>query len=249
MSNIQAPTHCPSCASTLEWKNHILYCVSSSCGSQVQKQLEHFSKSLKIKGLGPAAIAKLELTDLNQLYSLTEEVIAEALSSVRLAEKLIEEIEKSKAVSLNKLLPAFGIRLIGTTAAEKLSSTCKHITEINEDTSTQAGLGPKATASLLDWLAVSYPLISNLPFSFAFDQISKAPTIAGYVCISGKLQSFKTKALAAEALMSKGYVVKGTLTKQVTILVNESGIESSKTKKARDSGITIVTNLYDFIGE
>jgi hypothetical protein len=43
--------------------------------------------------------------------------------------------------------------------------------------------------------------------------------------------------------------VKGSLTKQVTILVNESGIESAKTKQARENGVTIVTNLLDFIGE
>jgi len=39
------------------------------------------------------------------------------------------------------------------------------------------------------------------------------------------------------------------LTKDVTILVNESGIESAKTKKARDSGVQIITNLLEFIGE
>ena len=46
-----------------------------------------------------------------------------------------------------------------------------------------------------------------------------------------------------------GYVVKASLTKDVTILVNESGIESAKTIKARDSGVQIITNLLDFIGE
>jgi hypothetical protein len=39
------------------------------------------------------------------------------------------------------------------------------------------------------------------------------------------------------------------LTKDVTILVNESGVESAKTKKARDAGVQIITNLLDFIGE
>jgi hypothetical protein len=39
------------------------------------------------------------------------------------------------------------------------------------------------------------------------------------------------------------------LTKDVTILVNESGVESAKTKKARESGVEIITNLLDFIGE
>jgi len=38
------------------------------------------------------------------------------------------------------------------------------------------------------------------------------------------------------------------VTKEVTHLVNESGLESSKTKKARESGISIIENLNQFIG-
>ena len=35
------------------------------------------------------------------------------------------------------------------------------------------------------------------------------------------------------------------LTKDVTILVNESGIESAKTQAARDKGVLIITNLKE----
>ena len=71
----------------------------------------------------------------------------------------------------------------------------------------------------------------------------------GTICISGKLTSFKTKAEAEGILTRKGYIVKNRITKDVSILVNESGIESAKTKQARNKGIKIVTNLLDFIGE
>ena len=88
-----------------------------------------------------------------------------------------------------------------------------------------------------------------LPFDFKFEKPKDKVEALGTVCISGKLTSFKTKADATQALAAQGYAVKSTITKDVTILVNESGIESAKTKKARESGITIVTNLLDFIGE
>ncbi len=71
----------------------------------------------------------------------------------------------------------------------------------------------------------------------------------GAVCISVHLKSFKTKADATEALKAAGYEVKSSLTKQVTHLINEGGQESAKTKQARDTGITIVTNLSEFLGE
>jgi hypothetical protein len=46
-----------------------------------------------------------------------------------------------------------------------------------------------------------------------------------------------------------GYLVKSSLTKDVTILVNESGIESAKTQTARDRGVRIITNLEEIIGK
>jgi len=248
MTSIQAPTHCPCCESALVWINHLLYCQNPTCGSQAQKKLEHFAKTLKIKGLGPSSIEKLGIYGIEDVYQLSQERIAECLSSEKLAEKLYAEIQNSKAASLNLVLPAFSITLIGRTATEKLSKVCNHITEISEETCEKAGLGPKATANLLDWLVSDFYSYYDglLPFDYKFKQAT--PVAAqGTVCISGKLKSFKTKAEATTALKAAGFDVKSSLTKEVTILINESGIESSKTQKARESGVTIVTNLIQFL--
>ena len=147
-------------------------------------------------------------------------------------------------------MAGFSIPLIGKTATAKLATVCSHITDISEATCAKPGLGPKATANLLNWIQNDFLTFydGRLPFDFKFVQ-SSSTSINGVVCISGKLNSFKTKAEATKALESQGYEVKSSLTKQVTILVNESGIESSKTKQARDNGVTIVTNLKDLIGE
>ena len=249
MQAIKPPIFCPSCGSTLEWSNDLLYCRSDSCASKVQKRIEHFVKTLKIKGLGPVAISKLGLSSISDIYVLTQVEIATALSSERLAEKLVAEIENSTKAPLNLLLPAFSISLVGKSASEKLSKTCKTITDIRDETCRSAGLGPKATENLLDWLDTDFPLLEDLPFSFKFIQRTQPASVLGIVCITGKLKSYKTKAEATEALRKSGYEVKSSLTKAVTILVNESGIESAKTKRARDTGITIVTNLQDFIGD
>lgn len=247
-TKIQAPSNCPSCGSVLEWSNHLLYCRNPSCVSRVEKRLVHFAKTLKIKGLGPASIAKLNLSDINDLYHLTLEDIAEALSSDKLAEKLWLELENSKKAPLNILLPGFGIPLVGKTASEKLSTICDHITDITDKTCRQAGLGPKATENLLDWLEHEYPLYQELPFDFMFTK-PKTQKLKGVVCITGKLKSFNNKGSAKLVLEANGYKVLDNLTKEVTILLNESGIESAKTKRARDTGIIISTNIYDLIGE
>jgi len=244
------PMDCPSCGSALAWVNHILYCKSNSCEAQKSKKIEHFAKTLKIKGLGPAAIEKLDIQDFDQLYELDVDYITSALNSEKIAIKLKKEIDNSKSAPLNLVLPAFGIPLIGNTATKKLSETVENITEINADTCKRAGLGPKATENLMSWLSKDFYAFYDgcLPFDFKFVTEQKVER-KGVVCISGRLKSFKTKADATETLSSLGYEVKSSLTKDVTILVNESGIESAKTKQARDSGVNIVTNLSEFLGE
>ena len=244
---ITAPDTCPSCGSILEWENQLLYCRNTLCGDQSSKKIEHFAKTLKIKGLGPAAIVSLGLESVNDIYALQQEEICLLLKSQKLGEKLFLEIENSKKAPLNILLAAFSIRLIGKTASEKLSAVCESIHDISEDSCAEAGLGPKATESLLTWIEEEYPLL-DLPHSFSFDK-PVLRTSGGIVCISGKLKSFKTKAQATETLEQHGYTVKSSVTRDVTILVNESGVESQKTQKARESGITIVENLLDFLGE
>lgn len=247
MIKIEAPTHCPTCSSQLEWVNHLLYCRNPICDSKMQKKLEHFAKTLKIKGLGPSAIEKLGLEDFNDVYALSVDDMAEQLGSQKIAEKLHSEIENSRGAPLNAVLPAFSIPLIGKSATEKLSTVCKNISDIDRDSCQRAGLGPKATDNLLSWLEDNFYYYESLPFNFEFSGKDSIASNNGVVCISGKLKSFKTKAEATKALNDAGYEVKSSLTKQVTILVNESGVESSKTKQARDSGVTIITDLKNFL--
>ena len=249
MTFIEAPTVCPSCNSVLEEVNHLLYCRNPQCGEKSLKLIEHFAKTLKIKGLGPATIKKLNIVSLEELYELSFDTIAEALSSDRLAVKLVDELQRSRSAPLNVLLPAFSIPLIGKSAAEKLSRVCKDIEEIDYDLCRKAGLGDKASSNLTSWIEDEFYYVSLLPFDFQFDSPRVVEVAKGTVCISGKLSSFKTKAEANAKLQELGYVTKTSLTKDVTILVNESGVESAKTKKARESGVEIITNLLDFIGE
>lgn len=250
MQAILAPEVCPSCEYSLEWKNDMLYCTNILCPAQIQKRIEHFARSLKIKGLGPKSIEKLGLTSLLDIYNLSYYTIKSALSSEKLAIKLLREINHSRKASMNDVLPAFSIPLIGKTAATKLSSKIKSLFDLDEDKCKAAGLGPKATESLLSWYSDEFEdSLKKLPFDWQFQTPKIATETKGAVCISGKLSSFKTKAEATKALSYAGYVVKSSLTKDVIFLINESGIESAKTKEARERGITIITSLNEWIGD
>jgi NAD-dependent DNA ligase len=174
-----------------------------------------------------------------------------ALNSEKLAVKLYRELENSKNRELVEILPAFSIKLIGRTASAKICSIVKCISEIDEEVCKEAGLGPKATDNLLNWLIEDFTNgYDRLPFRWKqLTQIQSKSPDKGIVCISGKLKSYSTKAAAKKILEEKGYIVKSSLTKDVNILINESGIDSAKTRTAQDRGVTIITNLNVLIGE
>ena len=247
MKQIIPPTNCPSCMTELEWVKDQLYCNNSNCPGKTSKKIEHFASTLKIKGLGPRTVQKLQISDLHDLYELPLEIMIEALQSEKLAVKLHREIENSKLADLVELLPAFSIKLIGNTASRKICSVVRNIDEINEDTCAEAGLGPTATENLLDWLFEEFTNgYDRLPFRWQqLTKIESNDASKGVICITGKLKSYKTKAAAKQYLETMGYLVKSSLTKDVTILVNESGIESAKTQAARDKGVLIITNLKE----
>ena len=236
MIRIEAPTNCPSCSGKLSLVNDQLYCHSDTCGDKQYKAVEHFCSTLKIKGLGPANIRKLDIRSIYDIYSLD-------LPSGKTWSNIEEEITKSTESNLNQLLPAFGIPLIGQTASDKLSSVVDTLSDITRDKCIEAGLGDKATSNLIEFLE-TYDY--SLPFNHKF---SRKTSTSGIVCITGKLKSYKNKAEATKVLEAKGYAVRPSITKEVTILINESGTETAKTIKARESGVIIVTNLKQYLGE
>ena len=249
---IEIPDVCPSCGTSLELINDQLFCNNTSCPAKNSKIVEGFAKTLRIKGLGPKTIEKLDLEYIEDIYELTEERIKEKLGSEKIASKLINEIELSKNANLQELLPAFAIPLFGSTASQKLCNTISHIEELTEKRCSEAGLGPKVTTNICSWYKTEYEnRYKRLPFTWKADIFEGIPIvdINEVVCISGRLKSYRTKADAKKVLEKFGFRVKDTLTKDVTILINESGIESSKTKSAESKNIRIVTNLTQLIGE
>jgi NAD-dependent DNA ligase len=251
MRVIAIPTECPSCNSSLKLVKDILYCYNDHCPAKWDKKVEGFAKHLKIKGLGPSTIQKLQIQDFHDLYSLSRDEISDCLNSERMGDKLYLEIQKSTESGLEELLPAFGIPLVGRSLSSKLCAVVDHISGINWDTCHRAGVGPKASQNLIDWIQDEfYPNeYDQLPFSYKTKKKSVKIESKGVVCITGKLKSYPTKSAATAVLESAGYTVKSSVTNAVTILVNESGIESSKTTNARNKGVRIITNLKKLLKE
>lgn len=245
---ITIPNNCPCCNYTLETINEQLFCRNPLCDAQVFKKIEHFCKTIGIKGMGPKTLEKLSLNDITEIYFLDQKEVEIALGSARLAEKLFQEIELSKSAKLSVVLQSFSIPLIGSTASEKISGVVSHVSEITETKCKEAGLGDKATQNLMAWINSELAELQEfLPFSWTSASKQQAKEYLATVCITGKLKTFKTKALAQKALEEGGYKVVESVTKSLDYLVDEANDNSTKRQKADSYGITIISNLDKFL--
>jgi DNA ligase (NAD+) len=247
---IKIPTNCPCCDYTLELINDQLFCRNQACSAQLGKKLEHFCKTLGIKGMGAKTLEKLQLTDITEIYYLELDEIIESLGSEKIAVKLLDEINRSRNSDLATILPAFSIPLVGNTAAQKIAKVVNSVEDINTELCRKAGLGEKVTNNLISWLETDFVEMKEfLPFSFKASNKPVANVSAKSVCITGKLTSFKTKAEAAKALEQAGFKVTESVTKQTNYLVDEDNKGSTKRTKADELGITIIENLSQFLNE
>lgn len=244
---IEIPTTCPECDSQLERVNEQLFCRNSACPAQLFKKLEHFCKTLGIKGMGEKTIQKLNLTSLVELFYLDREDAIASLGSEKIVDKLLSEVERAKSAPLATVIASFGIELVGNTAGGKLAKVVRSLDEITAESCKKAGLGDKATANIVNWINTEYQELKEfLPFSFD-EVVSNIPENAKTICITGKLNSYKTKAEATQALTQLGFKVSESVTKTTDYLVDEENKNSSKRKKAEEYSITIISNLLDFI--
>lgn len=246
---IEEPTECPCCAYTLIKVNDQLFCRNTACSAQINKKLEHFCKTLGIKGMGPKTVEKLQLQELTEIFYLDSDEVVSVLGE-KTATKLLDEIERAKLATLETVLASFSIPLVGGTAAKKICSIISSVDEINKETCKAAGLGDKVTNNLLEWLDTEYlELKEFLPFSFKQSQEKTPSNTRGIVCITGKLKSVKKKADAEKLLQAAGFMVVESVTKTTTHLVDEENAGSSKRKKAEEYGIIIITDLNDLLKE
>jgi DNA ligase (NAD+) len=244
---IEIPTTCPCCEYPLELVKDQLFCRNTACSAQLLKKVENFAKVLGIKGLGPKAVEKLNLNDLVELFYLDIDSICCDLGTA-VGTKIFNEIQRAKGASLETVIAAFSIPLVGGTAAKKIATVVSDIREITQETCQRAGLGAKVTENLLNWVTTDYQEMKEfLPFDFKSGNKVTVNVDAKKVCITGKLKSYKKKSDAEGALTAAGFTLVDSVTKTTDYLVDEEGKGSSKRDKAESYGITIITDLNDLL--
>ncbi len=161
---IVPPEFCPMCETKLVRRpgEVAIYCPNPKCFAQTLRQTAHFvgKRAFNIDGLGPKILEKfLEEGLIRDAADLFELEAGDILPLERFAEKsaanLIEAIDKSKKISLGRLIYALGIRHVGEETAMDLANYFGSLEKLRdatqEDLQKVPNVGGVMAESILEW--------------------------------------------------------------------------------------------------
>jgi len=239
---LNIPSNCPVCESELERVNDQLFCRNDACDAKSSKRVQHFVKTMKIKGLGPATIEKLDLERINDLYELSLDGMITQLGE-KVGTKLFNEIAQSKTIPLATFIQAFGIPLIGNSATTKLAKHTDSLWNIDGTVCANAGLGKVATANLLQWINNNRINYSDLPITPVVESKEEVVTEELFkVVITGKLNDYSSRNKAKDFLDTNGVTVMSGVSSKVNYLICDlEDSSSSSHTKAEKLNIPIIS--------
>jgi len=210
--------------------------VSDKGNINTVKVLEHFIKTLDIKGLGPASVKKLGLSHPVDIFDYPDWDLLGANGI-----KVQAEVERTKTKPYDLVLASLGIPGVGKRAAKLIVTKIPAFRNLRDiETTYIKGIGPSTIESILSWLDDNESWVENLPLQLEQNvQVEEILVTRKKVCITGKLDM--TRSQLASILEEKGFQVTSTVTKDCYTLV-AGDTTSSKYKKA----ITIGVNVIDY---
>ena len=255
------PSVCPICGGNVEVRKEIdsemLYCTNPQCDGKLVNKIDHFfgKKGLDAKGFSRATIQKIidwgYVENISDCFRLDEHR-ADWIKRPGFGEKSVTSIltalDGCRNTSLNKIIAAAGIPLIGSTVSKSLAKRFKTYDEFRTatrevDFSTLDGFGYEMNSALhkFDYTELDY-IVEN----FLTIEVEKAETEAvlpleGLVfVITGKL-SRKRDDIKAD-IEAKGGKVTGSVSSKTSYLVcNDKNSNTGKSKDAKALGIPIIT--------
>ncbi len=254
------PDHCPVCGSAVAREGAYYYCTGQTlCVAQLKGAIEHFaSKSaLNIDGLGKKTVAQLVdagmVKDLADLYSLTKEQLLTLDGFAdRSASLLMHSVERSKAVSLERLLMGLGIRQVGQHIARVLAKQFGTLPRVMAATQEEflgvREIGPEISASLASFFseARNRAVIDRLVDRGLTVAAPPADSSAGGRLLSGKTFVFTgglagySRDQAKQLVEQQGGTVSSSVSKKTAYVVTGTD-PGSKLDQARKLGVQILT--------
>jgi DNA ligase (NAD+) len=230
-------------------------CVNANCPAKLRESLLHFASRgvMNIEGMGDALVDQLAdkkmVTNVADMYRLTK---ADLLSLERMGEKsaqnILDEIEKSKKLPLERVIYGLGIRFVGERTAEFLSehfgsmdklmqASEEELVEVNE-------VGPRIAKSIREFFdePKNVALVEQLRkagLQFKGEVKQRGTKLAGLTFVlTGTLPTYSRDDMK-KMIEDAGGKVSGSVSKKTSYVVagEEAG---SKLDKARELGVKVV---------
>lgn len=276
-NTITIPSNCPVCGSLtkIEKENNseVLTCTNPNCKGKLLGKLCHAvsKKALNIDGLSEATLQKFInrgwlqcVEDIYHLPLYKDKISRMEGFGTKSTKKLMENIEKSKDIILDKFISSLSIPLIGTTASKDIAKFCDYDIEKFKLIMGKSpykftkieGFGDKMARSLFDWWSDNVKEFLELERHFRFKKIENNINVdklkGQNFVITGKLHHFANRDALKEKIESLGGKVVGSISSNTSFLINNDvNSTSSKNTKAKKLNIPIISedDFIKMIGE
>lgn len=262
-SLINIPAVCPICGEPTIIKGEngvrVLYCSNPSCEGKLINRLDHFfgKKGLDAKGLSKATFEKLidwgwveSIKDVFKLKEYKKEWEKMQGFGEKSVEKILQAIEDCKSCSLEAVISAAGIPLIGRTVGKDLSKRFGSYTEFREavesgfDFTSFGGYGWEMHKAIsdFDYSELDYIVDNYLQIKENKKEENELKLKDLTFCVTGKVHIWKNRDSLSALIESLGGKVTGSVSKNTNYLINNDiNSTSAKNKKAQELGIPILS--------
>ena len=262
-SLINVPAVCPICGEPTIIKGEngvrVLYCSNPSCEGKLINRLDHFfgKKGLDAKGLSKATFEKLidwgwveNIKDVFKLKEHKKEWEKMQGFGEKSVEKILQAIEDCKSCSLEAVISATGIPLIGRTVGKDLSKRFGSYTEFREavesgfDFTSFSGYGWEMHKAIsdFDYSELDYIVDNYLQIKENKKEENELKLKDLTFCVTGKVHIWKNRDSLSALIESLGGKVTGSVSKNTNYLINNDiNSTSAKNKKAQELGIPILS--------
>ncbi|MGC8785387.1 MAG: NAD-dependent DNA ligase LigA [Armatimonadota bacterium] len=255
---IVRPQTCPECGAPVEKPEGeaVARCVNLACPAQIVERIRHFTSrnAMNIEGFGDKWVQRLFeegiIRDPADLYYLKkEDLLPLERMGEKLAENLLNSVERSKQVPLPRFIYALGIRQVGERAAQLLAEYLGSLDALMNATEEQLlqipEIGPATAREIVEFFRreenrrVIQKMLDAGVTPIAERQ-KRSDAFAGLTFVfTGALQHFTRE--EAEALVRElGGKASGSVSRQTSyVVVGQS--PGSKYQRALQLGVPVLT--------
>ena len=253
---IEKPLVCPCCGQTLEEKGAFIYCPNSrNCTDQIVMRLSHFASrdAMDIEAFSEKTARQFcdefSIKDCDELYDLTfDQLVALDRFGEKKAQKLLEELEKSKHIQLDRFIYALGIPNVGVKTARDLAEAFESVERLENaaipELTAIGDIGDIVAESITDYFASEdgrrrVEAMLEKGIDPVWENNRTGTALSGMtVVVTGTLQNYSRQQAEETIRQNGGKAASSVSAKTNMVLAGENA--GSKLDKAQKLGIRII---------